>query len=121
MGHIDMTTIPEAIKQRRPHKDVRLYGNRKCPHCKGGGVHKMRKATPTGSMTVLEPCPMAILEPVEPVFAVVAIRAYLEKELPPTEERERINKSRKVKDKELKAFFHGVEHAIKIIKDAQNE
>ncbi len=31
---------------------------------------------------------------------------------------ERLNKSRKVKDKELKAFFAGVEHAVKIINEA---
>ena len=121
MPETDLTTIPDAIKKRRPHIDVRLYGNLKCPHCKGRCIHKVRKAGMGGPVLVLQACPMALVEVAEHVESMMAIRAYLEKELPPTEERERLNKSRKTKDKELKAFFAGVEHALKIIKDAQDE
>ena len=119
MQEIDYTTIPEQIKKRRPHIDVRLYGNRACPHCQGRNIHRVRKQAPGGFMTVLNACPMALVETIESISGIEAIRAYLQRELPSAEEREKLNKSKKVKDRELKAFFVGVEKAIIIIKDSQ--
>ena len=116
MTHFNMTEIPEAIKQRRPHTDVRLYGNVSCPHCKGRNVHRVRRTTPTGTVTEPHPCPMALVEAVEPVASVAAIQAYLKDNLPEGDELVKLNKARKTKDKELKAFFAGVEHAMAIIK-----